>query len=53
MAKKPLLQKQHKLNRLQFCKREMQRIWNNFWFSDETRFNKDGPDGLNYYWHDL
>jgi hypothetical protein len=49
------LTKEHIKARLKFAQEHMS--WTNEWFqvvfSDEEKFNLDGPDGLQYYWHDL
>lgn len=53
--KKPKLTKLHKELRLSFAKNHMSWTteWTNIIFSDEKRFNLDGPDGYCYYWHDI
>jgi len=54
-ARKPVLKPVHIKQRLEFGKRVM--TWSDKWleviFSDEKKFNLDGPDGCRYYWHDL
>ena len=56
MQREPLLTKEHRAARMDFARQQL--IWNaTKWrrvvFSDEKKFNLDGPDGLACYWHEI
>lgn len=62
LKKKPPLNDARKKQRLCFAKEHMSwdvqngmttNDWRKVIFSDEKKFNLDGPDGYNYYFHDL
>lgn len=55
MLCKPPLTPAHKKARWDFGNEHMERgqKWFDIIWSDEKKFNLDGPDGWSYYWHDL
>ncbi|WKY14152.1 hypothetical protein Q1695_000029 [Nippostrongylus brasiliensis] len=53
MKRGPYLTNIHKAARWKFAREHMSTNWTMVIFSDEKKWNLDGPDGYNHYWRDL
>lgn len=55
LLKKPMLSMKNINDRMQYAISHMSWVqeWNKIVFSDEKKFNLDGPDGWSHYWRDL
>ncbi|XGW27423.1 hypothetical protein V3C99_007766 [Haemonchus contortus] len=53
MKSAPRLTQSHREKRLLFARNEMNKDWKKVIFSDEKKFNGDGPDLNHSYWRDL